>query len=108
MKTFKVTLLVTSTNLANVLVHAQQVLTIAPVIAEEKTSRFVNGARNKGVKGEDLLLKTLAIPHTPAEIADAFEAAGFARNSASPILSRLVAAKKIKRSDAGVYTLVKR
>jgi len=76
---------------------------------QHKTMRYANGRRNKGITGKALALDLLKQgPLTTAELKRAFELKGFAPQSSSPALSELLTEGKIKRTDTGVYTAVKK
>jgi hypothetical protein len=73
-----------------------------------RTHRFVNGVRNKGISGRDLALQVLGSAKRPfsyKELAETFQAKGFAPNSVSPVLSILVAEKKAQALGAGLYAM---
>ena len=57
--------------------------------AQQVTKHYHGGKRNKGIKGIDLLREILkdGNSHTNEEIGTRFVAQGFARNSASPIIT---------------------
>ena len=72
------------------------------------THHYVNGKRNKGISGEDLILKTLASSNkvfTTVEIENAFVQHGFAGKSYSPPLSKLVGAGKVRALGNAKYIL---
>lgn len=76
--------------------------------APTKRKYYVDGKRFKGISGEDLLLQTLAVEkraYSTVELEAVFVAKQFKANSLSPILSRLMAGKKIKRVKPGHYVL---
>lgn len=65
-------------------------------------SYFAGGKKNKGIKGEDLLLTLLWTgPVTRAELSDSFVAHGFKATSASPCISNALAVKLIRSGDRG-------
>jgi hypothetical protein len=69
-------------------------------------SRFVGGKRNKGITGYDLgsqIFKDLKRVMTTSELANLFAGHGFAKNSISPVLARLVKENKIKKLGGGKY-----
>jgi hypothetical protein len=69
---------------------------------------YVDGKRNKGISGEDLLLEVLGRaprPFTHKELEDAFQARRFSPNSVNPNIHRLLAAEKIRRVGTSSYCL---
>ena len=73
-------------------VKPQDPETPPPASPASRTHHYQNGKRNKGIKGEDLVLTTLALSASPTprtKLEDAFKSHGFSPNSLSPIISRL-------------------
>jgi hypothetical protein len=71
-------------------------------------ARYHNGTRDKGISGEDLVLKVLTECNGLAsftKFAEAFKSHGFAANSASPALSMACAANKVRALGGGQYAL---
>jgi hypothetical protein len=61
---------------------------------------YANGIRNKGVKGDDLLLELLKEgPRTKSQLAIGFAQRGFAKTSVSPVVSKLMQADKVSFVD---------
>jgi hypothetical protein len=75
--------------------------------AQTPKKRYTNGFRNKGISGEELLLQILANkkPVHYDIIVNQFVSNGFARNSASPVISRLLKENRIIRPSAGIYQI---
>jgi len=74
-------------------------------IPGEKKSKhsYVNGIKNKGITGENLVLSKL--PATKEILEEAFVKQGFAASSAGSTASRLFTKGKIKRDKNGKYLL---
>jgi hypothetical protein len=88
------------------LVSGEGIVVKVETHTDEKKVRFANGKRNKGIKGDDLLLSLLkACAMTSEAIEKAFIAKGFARSSVSPTVSKLRNNKKIARNDKGLWHL---
>lgn len=123
-KIYAVTLHVSEGNLGTVLSALAGSSTLVSVVPTEKTAAiksiairssdsaepkrfgYVGNKRNKGISGEDLALKTLASANRIfdiGEIFNAFTSAGFAANSASPVLSVLTRANKIRALGNGRF-----
>lgn len=72
--------------------------------------RFHNGIRDKGISGEELVLKILNEAATRADpvqsltqISNVFVQKGFAGKSASPVLSKLVKEGKVRALGMGKF-----
>jgi hypothetical protein len=77
----------------------------APKTAEPP-SRYVNGRRNKGVGGAELILETLrGGAATVDELKRTFTHSGFSPTSVSPCLSRLLRDKRVQHAMHGRYML---
>jgi hypothetical protein len=73
-----------------------------------RNQHYVDNRRNKGIRGEDLILNTLqkeARAFTVKEIESRFVENRFSVNSVSPALNRLVTADKIRKVGTGSYCL---
>lgn len=87
------------------------ILSLQATTIRKKTSKtfsYVDGKRNKGIKGSDLmvsLFKRKASWNTQALIAE-FVKAGFSKNSMSPRLALLKKQGKIAQTSLGVYKWV--
>ncbi len=81
----------------------------APV-PKKRAHGYANGKRDKGIRGDELVLRSLKdaapTPITAAALSRIFVAEGFADNSVSPVVSKLIAAKKIKTVGHLTYALV--
>lgn len=106
MKTFNVLLQVPQSELATVLQALDGTVMLVKIEEAEKLKireqRYANGKKNKGIKGERLVLDLVTKSKVPVKLADIGEAMrkrGFADSSLSPIVSRLVAKGEIKRLD---------
>jgi hypothetical protein len=61
---------------------------------------YANGIRNKGVRGDNLLLELLKDgPRTKAQLAVSFAQRGFAKTSISPVVSKAVQTNKVAFVD---------
>lgn len=80
-----------------------------PTPAKKRSFRFVNGKRNKGVMGIDLVRDTLtARPKvTRAQLMETFTKHEFAPSSISSLLSKAVRAGWAKRNDDDTWSLIK-
>ena len=70
------------------------------------TRNYAGGRRNKGITGYDLasqIFKDVKRVMTMSEVSQQFKSHGFAPNSASPALSRLVKEQKIRKLGGGKY-----
>lgn len=79
-----------------------------PAVEHEHTVRYANGKRNKGIDGADLAIEVLsreARPFSLDELRNAFVAQGFAPASASPVMSALCEAGKVRSLGRGLYVL---
>lgn len=75
---------------------------------KKKQQHYVDGKRDKGISGEDLLLQAIAKEQrafTIKELEEVFLAHRFSGNSVSPVLNRLIQAEKIRKVGAGAYCL---
>jgi hypothetical protein len=116
-KTFAVLLHVESRRLATVLEALSGSATLVSVTTttmpdaptpKEPAVRYHHGRRNKGISGEELVLKVLAECNGLAsfsKFAEAFKLHSFAPNSASPALSTAVLAGKVRALGGGQYAL---
>ena len=80
----------------------------SPAPRERPNARYHDGVRNKGISGEELVLKVLAECNglaTFTKFAESFKSHGFAPNSASPALSTACAAGKVRALGGGKYAL---
>ncbi len=71
-------------------------------------SRYAGGVRNKGISGEQLVIDSLLNSPKPLrtdELAQIFVNRGFARTSASSLLSIMRTGKKVTQDLAGRWTL---
>lgn len=69
-------------------------------------SRYANGQRKKDISGHDLALEILRSaprPFTYEEVVKAFTSHGFASNSASPVLSKLIREGLIRQINQGKW-----
>lgn len=75
----------------------------------KKHHMYVNGVKNKGIKGSDLVIKTIKLygGATIDDLTKAFVKEGFAIGSASASTSKLVQAGEIGRDENGKYRLAK-
>lgn len=76
--------------------------------AAESVNRkgYVGGKRDKGIRGDDLLVELLSNGKMKLSVIQRqFASRGFALTSASPILSKLIAAKKVMRVGSSEYRL---
>lgn len=75
----------------------------------KKTFRFVNGKRNKGIFGRDLLKKIMTEPrpYSMDELTKAFVEHGFAETSVSPNITILRKQNAIRTTPDGKYILVR-
>jgi hypothetical protein len=68
--------------------------------------RYVDGKRDKGIKGDELVLEVLRSgPASMGELKRAFVNRAFAAGSTGTYVSRLMKAKQIGRTSHGRYTL---
>jgi hypothetical protein len=71
-----------------------------------KPTRFVNGKKNKGVSGENLVIETLRSGSADlSELKRVFTHRGFAPTSASPTLSRMMRDGEVERGPHGRFKL---
>lgn len=92
------------------LAGAATLVSITPTQPDEKKPRtgYVNGKKNKGIRGNELALAVLSDNGgiaTYQQIAARFEEQGFSCKSASPCLSNLVTAGKVRRLGKGKFAL---
>lgn len=76
--------------------------------SKTRNNHYANGIRNKGISGEQLLLKTLGEAERPmslGEIVNAFVNHGFAGNSANPVLSIMTRTGKVRALGGGRFCL---
>lgn len=84
----------------------EEVSNVPPRRKSPGVPRYTNGTRNKGMRGDDLILDILKDgPRTIKQIETAFKENGFAANSASPCLSRAKAMGKITRFTNGSWSM---
>lgn len=82
----------------------------APAPAKMNGHRYAGGRRNKGISGQDLVLKVCRAYRRPVSVEEMraeFVKAGFAESSWSPVVSKLEVAKRIERGDNGYIALRK-
>ncbi len=78
---------------------------MAPIVEERQHNaprKYRNGHRDKGISGKDLvikILKELAIPVSSESINEIFMERGFAHNSHSPNISKLLREGKIEKGS---------
>lgn len=89
-----------------------QLVSVTPTEVEApkatKEQYYVGGKRNKGISGQDLVLKVLGSakrPFTNEELGKAFIENGFAEHSYSPSLTELVRAEKVVSAGRGTWAL---
>ena len=89
-----------------------QLVSVTPTEVETpkatKEQYYTGGKRLKGISGEELVLKTLGSEKRPfhrSEIEKVFVANGFAAQSYSPTLSKLMSDGKIVSAGPGAYAL---
>jgi len=122
-KVYVVTLHVTETNLGTVLSALAGSSTLVSVVPAQETAKeassgssagprigpyYVGGKRNKGIKGEDLILETMSKAdrvYDAVELANVFVQRGFARTSVYPQLSMLAKAGKVRSLGNGKFCL---
>lgn len=83
--------------------------TSEPPTGHKKVQHYVNGKRHKGISGIDLLIETLRAHSgicTTDQLTKAFVDRGFAVSSASPIVSELIKAGKLRRLDQSRLALI--
>lgn len=76
--------------------------------SKRATSFYTNGKRNKGIKGDELLMEIFSSEErafTGAEIAKIFVERGFSAKSYSPCISRLKYANKVKQMGQSLFAL---
>lgn len=83
---------------------------VVPVKTDEPApkNRYINGKRDKGISGIDLVLKTLqGCASTLPTLTKIFVAQGFAETSVSSVISRLLDEGRVRKDEAKVYHFVK-
>jgi hypothetical protein len=124
-KVYVVTLHVTETNLGTVLSALAGSSTLVSVVPTQETASakpappgspraprpgpfYAGGKRNKGIKGEDLILETMGKEdrvYDALELANVFVQRGFARTSVYPQLSLLAKAGRVRSLGNGKFCL---
>lgn len=112
---FRITCNVLSANLATVIGALEDAAQIVEVRALEEPApakppkfRYVNGKKNKGISGRDLLLEILSKYKRPVSrdaLSREFVSRGFAANSLSPTISALVHEGEVDRAKNGYVSL---
>lgn len=118
-KVYAVTFHVTEKNLGTILTTLLDAATLVSVVPTQESARvnnvpaspskfYVKGLRNKGISGEELLMRTLSSERrvfSSMEIFTVFTGHNFAGNSAGPVLSKLVKSGKVRALGGGKFCL---
>jgi hypothetical protein len=103
------------TTVMQVIEGAARIIKVEPVESAARSASskrgYVGGKRNKGISGDDLLLKCLRGSKSPIsadQLRSAFEKHGFSPNSLSPTLSKAVAKKLVVIQGNGAVAMAKK
>jgi hypothetical protein len=115
---YTVVLQTTAKNMPTILKTVNGVATLVSVTAtiketdgepaKRRNGGYVGGRANKGIRGEDLVLEVLSAANrvvTYHEMTERFAARGFAGNSVSATLSRMVQDGRVRRVGSERYAL---